>query len=56
MQWNYAKESHKSAGNLFSLKKVLKDDIMESIEICNTKDCVICKKDAIRNYPRYQGD
>lgn len=56
MQWNYAKESHKSAGNLFSLKKVLKDDIMESIEICNTRDCVICKKDAIRNYPRYQGD
>ena len=54
MQWNNAKESHKLAGNLFSIKKALKEDIMESIVNCNTRDCVICQKDASRNYPRYQ--
>ena len=54
MKWNNAKESHKSAGNLFSLKQALKEDIMESIGECTTSDCVICKKDASRNYKRYQ--
>ena len=56
MQWNKAKESHKTAGNLFSFKKALKEDIIENLEKCNTRDCVICKKDANRNYHRYQGN
>ena len=54
MQWNIAKESHKSAGNLFSLKKALKEDITENIVNCNTRNCEICKKDASKNYLGYQ--
>ena len=36
MQWNKAKESHKSAGNLFSFKKALREEIMESMKNCYT--------------------
>ena len=33
MQWNKAKESHKSAGNLFSFKKALREEIMDSMKM-----------------------
>ena len=54
MKWNEAKDSLKLAGNLFALKESIKQDIMKNIGECTTRECYICKKDASRNYQRYQ--
>ena len=54
MKWNKANESHKLAGNLFALKQSLKEEIMNGIGECITRECIICKKDANKNYQRYQ--
>ena len=54
MKWNTAKDSHKLAGNLFALKQSLKEEIMKSIIECTMSECLICKKDARKNYQRYQ--
>ena len=54
MKWNTAKDSHKLAGNLFALKQSLKEEIMKNIIECTMSECIICKKDARKNYQRYQ--
>ena len=54
MKWNKANESHKLAGNLFALKESLKEEIMNGIGECTTRECIICKKDANKNYQRHQ--
>ena len=56
MNWNTAKDSLKLAGNLFALKQSLKEEIMKSIIECTMSECLICKKDASKNYQRYQED
>ena len=52
--WNTAKDSLKLAGNLFALKQSLKEEIMKSIIECTMSECLICKKDATKNYQRYK--
>ena len=54
MNWNTAKDSLKLSGNLFALKQSLKEEIMKSIIECTMSECLICKKDASKNYQRYQ--
>ncbi len=54
MKWNEAKDGLKLAGNLFALKESIKQDVMKNIGECTTRECYICKKDANRNYQRYQ--
>ena len=52
--WNTAKDSLKLAGNLFALKQSFKEEIMKSILECTMSECQICKKDASKNYQKYQ--
>ena len=54
MKWNTAKDDHKLAGNLFALKQSLKEEIMKSIIECTMSECLISKKDARKDYQRYQ--
>ena len=42
------------AGNYWCLKNMLKEDTLENIEDCKTKDCTICDFDKMRDYEKYK--
>ena len=44
--WNQADSSLKSAGNLWSLKKLLKEKTSNGEKICQKRNCQICNLDA----------
>ena len=52
--WNKCKDEYKMAGNYWCLKNMLKEDTLENIEDCETKDCTICDFDKMRDYEKYK--
>ena len=52
-EWNKTKTDHRMAGNLWSLKKMLKDSVLEELNICTRKNCTTCELDSKWNYERY---
>ena len=51
--WNCANSDLRNAGNLFSLKLMLKNEINQELNECAKKDCFSCKIDANRDYSKY---
>ena len=51
--WNNSDNDYKMAGNLYSLKKMIKEDITNSHPPCTIKNCHICDLDKGRCYQRY---
>ena len=51
--WNKSSNDHKIAGNEWSLKNMIKSDILEKLPVCKQKNCEICKSDAKRDLTRY---
>ena len=51
--WNKSKNEYKMAGNLWSLKTMLKNDYANDIELCKMENCETCKIDQKRDYSRY---
>ena len=51
--WNNCENDYKMAGNLFSLKKMIKDDFTKSHPPCTIKNCHICDLDKGRCYQKY---
>ena len=52
--WNKCKNDYKMAGNHWCLKNMIKEDTLEMIEDCTTKDCTICAFDKYRDYEKYK--
>ena len=52
--WKKCKDEYKMAGNYWCLKNILKEDTLENIEDCKTKDCTICDFDKMRDYEKYK--
>ena len=51
--WNNSNPDARMAGNIWSLKKYLKDDFIQSLPMCRTKECNICKLDENKDYQKY---
>ena len=51
--WNKSNNDYKMAGNDWSLKKMIKSNILDNLEICAQKNCEICKFDASRDFIKY---
>ena len=51
--WNNSNPDARIAGNIWSLKKLLKNDFIQSLPTCHTKDCNICKLDEDKDYQKY---
>ena len=51
--WNKSSNDHKVAGNDWSLKNMIKNDILEKLPVCEQKNCEICKSDANRDLTSY---
>ena len=51
--WNKTDFDTKMAGNVFSLKMMLKNKVNEDIKSCSKKNCYICSIDYGRKYEAY---
>ena len=51
--WNNAKSDLRMAGNLFSLKKMIRNEFIHKIKPCLNKNCYICQLDKWKNYEKY---
>ena len=51
--WNKSNNDYKMAGNDWSLKKMIKSNILDNLEVCAQKNCEICKFDASRDFIKY---
>lgn len=51
--WNTTKEDYRKCGNIISLKRLIHEDVMESLEPCMVKSCFICSMDRRVNYEKY---
>ena len=51
--WNNAKSDLRMAGNLFSLKKMIRNEFIHIIKPCLNKNCYICQLDKWKNYEKY---
>ena len=51
--WNQMDNDVKMSGNLWSLKRRLKEEHIQSLQQCNINNCSICKLDKNRNYQKY---
>ena len=52
-RFNNTNDNVKMCGNVWSLKKMLKEEALETLKECDINDCNICKLDKWRNYERY---
>lgn len=51
--WNNTKSDLRMAGNLFSLKKMIKEKFTDTKTQCEVNNCYICNIDKNRNYEKY---
>ena len=51
--WNNVNFDARMAGNLFSLKKMIRNEFIEAIKPCSNKNCYICQLDKWKNYQKY---
>ena len=51
--WNSENDNIKSAGNIYSLKKLQKETATDQMKECTTNNCKICEKDKNRQYENY---
>ena len=51
--WNNASYDIRNAGNLFSLKRMLKNKINTDMNECTTENCYSCRIDVHRDYSKY---
>ena len=51
--WNSENDNIKSAGNIYSLKKLQKETATDQMKECTTNNCKICEKDKNRHYENY---
>ena len=51
--WNNASYDIRNAGNLFSLKRMLKNKINTDMNECTTVDCYSCRIDVHSDYSKY---
>ena len=51
--WNQMDNDVKMSGNLWSLKRRLKEEQIQSLQQCDINNCNICKLDKNRNYQKY---
>ena len=51
--WNNSSPDARNSGNLWSLKKFIKDDFIQSLPLCHAKKCNICALDENKDYPKY---
>ena len=49
-QWNKCRPEFKTCGNLWSLKRMLKEEFLQSIPVCGIKNCSTCLLDREKNY------
>ena len=52
-KWNNANSNLRNAGNLFSLKRMLKNELSLNIKECMQKECFSCKVDGKRDFAKY---
>ena len=52
-KFNNANNELKECGNLWSLKRMLKEEFLQSLPKCEINNCNICMLDNRRNYERY---
>ena len=52
-KWNNANSNLRNAGNLFSLKRMLKNESNLNIKECMQKECFSCKVDEKRDFAKY---
>ena len=48
--WNKTKKQYRMAGNLWSLKKMIKEETLNEIKPCTEKKCYMCNLDKHVNY------
>ena len=48
--WNEAGQETRNMGNYATLKKCLKDTVLNNLTPCSVKQCKICLKDKTVNY------
>ena len=51
--WNKTKKHHRMAGNLWILKKTIKEEALNEIKPCTEKKCYMCNLDKNVNYEKY---
>ena len=51
--WNKTEVKHRMAGNILSLKNLLKESTLKELESCVRPNCMICELDSNRNYESY---
>ena len=51
--WNNCNTDFKMAGNIFSLKQMIKNEFTQSYKPCSIKNCQICELDEERCYETY---
>ena len=51
--WNNGRSKFRFAGNMWSLKNMIRDEINNELKPCTTKDCYICQLDHWRKYEYY---
>ena len=52
-KWNNTKHELRFAGNLWSLKKMIRMEVNDNLLPCTTKNCFTCQLDKNRDYSRY---
>ena len=50
--WNKTKNQYRMAGNLWSLKKMIKEEVLNEIKLCTAKKCYMCNLDKHVNYEK----
>ena len=51
--WNNGRSKFRFAGNIWSLKNMIRDEINNELKPCTTKDCYICQLDHWKKYENY---
>ena len=51
--WNHSSANQRFAGNLWSLKNIIREEINNELKPCETKNCFMCKLDKNVDYSRY---
>ena len=51
--WNNSSDEARMAGNIWSLKRILKNKFIHSLEPCGTRNCKICQIDENKDYQIY---
>ena len=50
--WNKTKKQYRMAGNLWSLKNMIKEEVLNEIKTCTEKKCYMCNLDKHVNYEK----